>query len=126
MSRDLQAWSDEKLAAAAAAGGDEEAYAELYVRYRRRVYLWCHGYAHDEDEAVDLTQEIFIKVFTRIGGFGGRARFSTWVYAVARNHCLGRLARRGDVWRRRLEPLEGIDVEDRRWADQIQAADTAG
>lgn len=126
MSRDLQAWSDEDLAAALAAGSDEAVCAELYGRYRRRVYVWCHGYAHDVDEAVDLTQEIFIKIFTGSGEFAGRARFSTWVYVVARNHCLSRLARRGEVWRQRLAPLEGVEVEDRRWAEQLHAAEVAG
>ncbi|MBE0565945.1 MAG: RNA polymerase sigma factor [Krumholzibacteria bacterium] len=126
MSRDLQEWSDEELAAALAAGTDEAICRELYERYRRRVYLWCHGYAHDLDEAVDLTQEVFIKIFTRSGDYAGRARFSTWVYAVARNHCLGRLARRSEVWRQRLAPLDGVEVEDGRWARELRAAEVAG
>ena len=126
MSRDLKARSDEDLATALAVADDEAICEELYARYRRRVYLWCHGYAHDLDEAVDLTQEIFIKLFTHIGDYAGRARFSTWVYAVARNHCLARLARRGEAWRQRLRPLDGVDVEDDRWAARLREAEIAG
>ncbi|RKZ17249.1 hypothetical protein DRQ50_05205, partial [bacterium] len=114
MSREQQARSDEELAAILADVDDEAACDELYRRYRRRVYLWCHGYCHDPEEAVDLAQEIFIKVFTRIGAFDGRARLSTWVYAIARNHCLGQLSRRAAKWRQRLASLDGVEVEDRR------------
>lgn len=126
MSRDLHASSDEELATVLAKGSDEAVCAELYARYRRRVYLWCHAYTHDLDEAVDMTQEIFLKIFTRAGDYAGRSRFSTWVYAVARNHCLARLTRRGEVWRQRLAPLDGVEVEDERWSDELRAAEVTG
>ena len=126
MSRDHQARSDEDLAALLAAGDDEAAAEELYGRYRRRVYLWCHGYTHDLDEAVDMTQEIFIKVFAKAAAFSGRSRFSTWIYAVTRNHCLGRLSRQGARWRRRLASLDGIDVEDERCAEELREAELRG
>lgn len=126
MSRELGKRSDEELAALWAAGADEAVSEELFRRYRRRIYLWCHGFTHDLEEAVDLTQEIFIKVFDNLDGFAGRSRFSTWVYAIARNHCLGRRAQRGEEWRRRLASLEGVDVEDRRCADDLREAELRG
>ena len=126
MSREPRQRPDEELAAALARDGDERACDELYARYKRRVYVWCHGYCHDPDEAVDLAQEIFIKVFTRIGAFDGRSRFSTWVYAVARNHCLGQLSRRGAKWRQRLASLDGVDVEDQRCAEELRSAELQG
>lgn len=118
--------TDEELVADLAATGDETACDELYERYKRRVYIWCHGYCHDADEAVDLAQEVLIKALTRSGAYDGRSRFSTWVYAVARNHCLGRMAHRGDRWRRRLTSLEGVDVEDDRCAEELRAAERQG
>jgi RNA polymerase sigma-70 factor (ECF subfamily) len=126
MNRDRPEPSDEQLAARLAVTDDEVASDELYRRFRRRVYLWCHGYCHDRDEAVDLTQEVFIKVFTHVGAFDRRARFATWVYAIARNHCLGRLSRQGTKWRRRLATLEGFDVEDQRCTEELRQAELQG
>jgi len=126
MNRDIPEPSDEQLAARLAATGDEAACDQLFQRFRRRVYLWCHGYCHDRDEAVDLTQEVLIKVFTRVEAFDGRSRFSTWVYAIARNHCLGRLSRKATIWQQRLETLEGIDVEDRRCTEELRQAELQG
>lgn len=104
---------DEEIASAIAAGPRDELCAELFRRYAKRVYLWCFGYTHDADEAVEMAQEILAKVFRTIGSFSGRSRFSTWVYQVTRNHCLGELATNRARWRRRLvvldeavEPLE--------------------
>jgi len=126
MNRDRPEPSDEQLAARLAATGDEVACDQLYRRFRRRVYLWCHGYCHDRDEAVDLTQEVLTKVFTHVDAFDGRSRFSTWVYAITRNHCLGRLSRQATKWRQRLETLEGIDVEDRRCTEELRQAELQG
>ena len=77
MRPDHRAWTDEELATALAGrcdGDAEDLGEELFRRYRQRVYVWCHGYCHDVDEAVDLTQEIFIKVFRSLGSFRGDAR----------------------------------------------------
>ena len=126
MNRDRPEPSDEQLAASLAATGDETACDELFRRFRRRIYLWCHGYCHDRDEAVDLTQEVFIKVFTRVDAFDGRSRFSTWVYAITRNHCLGRLSRQATKWRQRLATIDGIDVEDQRCAEDLRQAELQG
>ncbi len=131
MDRSLTTHSDEELiavlaAAATAAGGEraaEAASAELFRRYRKKVYLWCYGYTHDVEEAVDCTQEIFVKLFRGAAGFEGRARFATWAYRVAHNHCLGLLARRGEQWRQRLEPLDDVDAADTSWLAELREAE---
>ena len=116
MSRDFLALTDEELAGCLSRNGGKDCgegpCEELFRRYRQRIYLWCHGYCHDVDEAVDLTQEIFIRIFDGIDSYGGRSRLSTWIYTIARNHCLGRMARQGDRWRKRLLPLEDVDAPD--------------
>lgn len=126
MSRELETRTDEELAALWADGADEAVSEEIFRRYRRRVYLWCHGFTHDVDEAVDMTQEIFIKVFRHLEGFAGRSRFSTWVYAIARNHCLGKQSQRGVKWRQRLAALDGIEVEDRRCTEALRESELQG
>jgi RNA polymerase sigma-70 factor (ECF subfamily) len=67
--------------------GDRAAQHKLYERFHRRVYgLAARLVGHRE--AADLTQEIFLRVFTGLGSFRGSADFSTWLYRVAVNECL--------------------------------------
>jgi RNA polymerase sigma-70 factor (ECF subfamily) len=122
----LQSMSDEELATHIAGAASEEAYTELFNRYRRRVYLWCFNYTHEQEEAVDLAQEVFIKLFRGIDRFAGRSRLSTWVYQVARNHCLGELGKSGRKWRKRLVSIEGEDMLQIADEDVYEAFDAGG
>ncbi len=113
MSLDLRTGTDEELAAHWADAGPRDDLAdEIFRRYRKRIYVWCYGYCHDVEESVDLTQEIFVKLFAGLENFRGGSRLSTWIYTIARNHCLGKLARQGDQWRKRLQSLDEIEVAD--------------
>lgn len=67
---------------------------ELFRRYHSRVALWCFRMTGDREAAADLAQDIFIKVFRNLAAFRGDARFSTWLYSVARNHCFTHLKSR--------------------------------
>lgn len=106
MNEQVQSASDEALAEAIAREPGEALCTELFRRYGKRIYLWSFGYTHDVEEAIELSQEIFIKIFGNIRSFSGRSRFSTWAYQVTRNHCLGELSKKRVQWRKRLHPLE--------------------
>jgi RNA polymerase sigma-70 factor (ECF subfamily) len=67
--------------------GDCAAQRDLYERFHRKVYGLAVRLVSLR-EADDLTQEIFLRVFARIGSFRGTACFSTWLYRVAVNECL--------------------------------------
>lgn len=99
---------------------------ELFRRHRQRVYLWCFRMAHDHDEAVDLTQEVFIRAFRSLDGFDGRSSFATWVYRIARNHCLNVLASRRMKWRQRLAQIDDLEVPDPQAAEALHQADIKG
>ncbi len=105
----MNAVSDEDLSALIAGAATEAACSELFRRYNQKIYLWCFNYTHDTEDAVDLTQDIFVKIFRNIGQFAGLSRFSTWVYQITRNHCLGELSKKRNQWRKRLVSLEGDD-----------------
>jgi RNA polymerase sigma-70 factor (ECF subfamily) len=60
---------------------------ELFRRHHSRVAIWCYRFTGDRESAADLAQEIFIKVYRHLTSFRGEAKFSTWLYSVARNHC---------------------------------------
>jgi RNA polymerase sigma-70 factor (ECF subfamily) len=89
---------------------DERAFREVVETYQNKVYNLTYRMLNDPAEAEDLAQEVFITVFKSIDQFRGDAKFSTWLYRVAANHCKNRikyLARRHD--RDRAEFDESID-----------------
>jgi len=90
----IDSLSDEEIALSLAEDFSEEAFNELYRRYKRKIYLWCYSYVHDMEDAVDLSQDVFRKIFEKVSTFRGKSRFSTWVYSITRNHCLGEISRR--------------------------------
>jgi len=71
--------------------GDDGGYEELVLRYQRRIFNLSLRYLNVESEAQEVTQEIFIKVYKNLKGFRGEAKFSTWLYQVAVNHCKNKL-----------------------------------
>ncbi|HEX2251974.1 MAG TPA: sigma-70 family RNA polymerase sigma factor [Thermoanaerobaculia bacterium] len=74
--------------------GDGDAFAEVYRSYETPVYNLALRMAGDPEEARDLTQEVFLRVFRHLGKFRGRSSLKTWIYRVAINHCRSRLGRR--------------------------------
>lgn len=70
------------------AGGDMEAFEELYQRYHRRIFSLCLRMTNNFAEAEDLTQEIFIHVHRKIGGFRGESTMMTWLHRVSVNKVL--------------------------------------
>lgn len=59
----------------------------LYDRYSHKVYNKCISFCKDEEIAKDLTQDIFLKVYIKLGSFKGKSSFSTWLFHVVYNHC---------------------------------------
>ncbi len=106
MIENVQTATDEALAAEIAREPNERLCTEMFRRYCKKIYLWCFSYSHDVEDALDLSQEICAKIFRGIGSYSGRSRFSTWVYQVTRNHCIGELSKRRTRWRDRLLSLE--------------------
>ncbi|SDY61798.1 RNA polymerase sigma factor [Hymenobacter psychrophilus] len=79
--------SDEDLLAALRAGS-AGAFEQVVQRYGARVLNTCLGLVPHRPDAEDLTQEVFVEVYTQLAGFRGEAKLSTWVYRIAVNKCL--------------------------------------
>lgn len=73
--------------------GDLRAFDEVYSRYAAMVFNLALRLSGDGDEAADLTQEIFLRVFRHLDSFSGRSALKTWIFRVALNHCRERLSR---------------------------------
>ena len=86
--------SDYELAQASA-GGDMLAFQELYERHNRRVYSLCLRMTTNTAEAEDLTQEVFIQLFRKIGSFRGESAFTTWLHRLTVNQVLMHFRKRG-------------------------------
>lgn len=63
--------------------GDTQAYAELVRRYQHMVYTVCHRVLRNAEDAEEATQDTFVKAYQHLAGFGGNAKFSTWLYSIA-------------------------------------------
>jgi len=73
--------------------GDLHAFDEVYERFGEMVYNLAVRLAGNREEAADLTQEIFLRIYRHLGSFGGRSTLKTWVFRIAINHCRDRLSR---------------------------------
>ena len=70
------------------ADGDTAAFEELYHRHFRRVYALCLRMTGDPTKAEDLTQDVFIQLFNKIGSFRGDSAFTTWLHRMTVNQVL--------------------------------------
>ena len=69
-------------------GGDQNAWELIVRQYWRKVFNIAYKFVGKHDEAEDLTQEIFIKIFKSLSTFDRRANFQTWLISVSRNLCI--------------------------------------
>src|SRR5215210_6518251 len=75
--------------------GDREAFRQLFETYKDRVYsVALHFFGGDEATAADITQQVFLKLFSKIGQFQGDAEFTTWLYRLTTNACIDEQRRR--------------------------------
>lgn len=101
--------SDYELAAASAAG-DAAAFEKLYQLHHRRVYSLCLRMLGNPTEAEDLTQDVFVQLFRKIGSFRGESAFTTWLHRLTVNQVLMHFRKRGVKLEHTTEEGEMHDV----------------
>jgi RNA polymerase sigma-70 factor, ECF subfamily len=111
--------SDEVLYERVAAG-DEAAFEDLVGRYQQRAYRVAWSILRDAEEARDLSQDAFVRLFQTAGSFGGRSRFSTWFYRLLVNLCLDH-RRKHRWWRQVFAREEGAGSDAAAPLDQQPA-----
>jgi len=104
--------------------GDSEAVAGLFERYRGRVIRFCLTFLRvDEADALDITQEVFVRVFSSIAGLEDPGKFESWLFSIARRRCLtfiaGRAKRRDGCRRLAQEGTDGWPGGEKQ--EQMQA-----
>ena len=90
----VKADSDDFSLCRLASNGNLAAFELLYQRYHRRTYSLCLRMTNSQTEAEDLTQEVFIQLFRKIGSFRGDSAFSTWLHRLTVNQVLMHFRRR--------------------------------
>src|SRR5215210_7450099 len=76
-----------------AIGGREDGFEELVRRYQRPIAAYVYRMVGDYDAALDLTQEVFIKVYSSLQRYRSEFKFSTWIYKIAHNTSVDHLRR---------------------------------
>src|ERR687894_3017068 len=78
---------------AQAVAGREDGFEELVRRYQRPIAAYVYRMVGDYDAALDLTQEVFIKVYGSLARYRAEFKFSTWIYKIAHNAAVDHLRR---------------------------------
>jgi RNA polymerase sigma-70 factor (ECF subfamily) len=92
----------------AARTGDMPAFEELVARHRDKIYARAYTMMRNEEEAVDLSQEAWVKGWQRLVQFQGESSFTTWMTRIVINLCLDQLRKKK---RQRAESIEEMDEE---------------
>ncbi len=90
----VSADSDDLTLCRLAADGNLTAFELIYQRYHRRTFSLCLRMTNNQTEAEDLTQEVFIQLFRKVGSFRGDSAFSTWLHRLTVNQVLMHFRRR--------------------------------
>lgn len=85
--------------------GDMDAFSILVDRYQDRIYSAVLNYVYNRDDAVDITQEAFVRAFSKLKTFTAGSAFYTWLYRIAVNAAIDHLRRR------KTKPVESIETE---------------
>jgi RNA polymerase sigma factor (sigma-70 family) len=96
---DEQQWIDEVLA------GNKQAYAHIINKYKNQLYATILRMTKNPQDAQDLVQESFIKVYRELHKYGSKGSFSGWLYRVAINHCM-------DEFRKKRYQINQLAVDD--------------
>ena len=117
----IQTYTDEELVRKIVDDKDQMLFGELYDRFAKRVYNKCLGFAKSEAEAEDLTQDIFLMLYIKLGSFKGNSKFSSWVYAFTYNFCVNYVNR--DKARKMSSKSDSISDSGKQIAAEVDDGD---
>lgn len=78
----------------AVANGDIIAFATLYKQYSAKVYNTALSYVKDVEDAEEITQDVFVKIYKSVSTFGGNSSLTTWIYRITVNTSLNHLKKK--------------------------------
>lgn len=90
---------------------DKEAFKELVEKYQRKVYSICYGMLKDSEASMDVSQEVFIKVYRYIDKFNRDSSFYTWLYRITVNMCIDHIRKNSRVQKVEYDDRVSLDGE---------------
>jgi len=85
-------------------------FESLYTTYQEKIFRLCMGYVNDYEQARDLCQETFIKVWQNLDGFRSEASAGTWIFRIATNTCLRHMEKHK---KKQQVPIPDIPAEEK-------------
>jgi RNA polymerase sigma-70 factor, ECF subfamily len=102
---DVREHVDDRELVESARAGDRDAFRQLFERYHRRAFALAYGVVHNQDDALDIVQDAFIKAHRYLDKFEGSSTFYTWLYRIVMNLAIDHIRKH-----RRLRPVELTDT----------------
>lgn len=115
MGSQIDKLSDEELVQLQLETGNSFYFEKLYSRYFNKVYFQVKSYLKEPEASQDLTQDIFVKLYDRLGKFQGKSTFSTWIFSFSRNAVIDHLRKDKKLIETDLEEayaLQAPEIED--------------
>jgi RNA polymerase sigma-70 factor (ECF subfamily) len=98
--------------------GDREAFAELVRLYQKKIFSLAYGFFRDRDDALEIVQETFMRVYEKIGSYQPEHSLQSWIYRLAHNLCV-------DYYRKYTKKRKLEDGFDNVPARQLASADNS-
>jgi RNA polymerase sigma-70 factor (ECF subfamily) len=105
--------------------GDKKSFEKIVNKYEKKVFHICYAFFKNHEEALDTSQEIFIKVYRNLDKFKGDSKLYTWIYKISVNTCKSRIK----IWQKRYwQEAFSIDksFEDEKGRTSYQFSDNSG
>jgi RNA polymerase sigma-70 factor (ECF subfamily) len=104
----VQACRDDAQLIAQFQGGNQSVFNELVRRYQERIYRLARRYVKNREDALDITQEAFLRAYRALPNFKGGSQFYTWLYRITVNLCID--FQRRNTWRKMM--VDGVESDD--------------
>lgn len=101
-------YSDEDLVRKIIESKDNYWFGILYDRYEKMVYNKCYHFSQNQEEAMDMAHDIFLKLFLNIQKYSGKSKFKTWLYSFTYNFCINYVTREKTM-QHDLDKLEEVE-----------------
>ncbi len=108
---------DDRTLVARILEGDRDRFSELVKRYERRMINYVYRITHRYEDAHDLTQDIFVKVYLALDRYDPKYQFSTWLFRIAQNSAIDALRKKSVSEVPLTRPNDDEDGKEREFAD---------
>jgi RNA polymerase sigma-70 factor (ECF subfamily) len=93
-------------------GGDQTAFIDLVGQYKKKIYFLAYDITGDHQEAEDISQEVFIKMFRSLKNFRRDAKMSSWLYQITVNASIDFLRKKSSKPKRSIDEFEQINIQE--------------